>query len=95
MQISKENKSHQLSVWLLQIDRVKISGRNLDKLNECSLAGGSGKQEKKLFNLPVWSYESLVSVKENIDRKRKKTRKKERKKCGQNTNQTEHSSRYL
>ena len=53
MQISKENKSHQLSVWLLQIDRVKISGRNLDKLNECSLAGGSGKQEKKLFHLPV------------------------------------------
>ena len=46
MQISKENKSHQLSVWKLQIDRVKISGRNLDELKECSLAGGNGKQEK-------------------------------------------------
>ena len=46
MQISKEKKSHQLSIWQLQIDRVKISGRNLDELNECSLAGGSQKQEK-------------------------------------------------
>ena len=35
-----------LSVWELQIDRVKISGRNLNELNECSLAGGSEKQQK-------------------------------------------------
>ena len=39
MQISKENKSHQLSVWQLQIDRVKRSGINLDELIECSLVG--------------------------------------------------------
>ena len=44
MQISKENMSHQLSVWQLQIDQAKISGRNLDELNECSFGGGSGKQ---------------------------------------------------
>ena len=71
MQISKENKSHQLSVWKLQIDRVKISGRNLDELKECSLACGSGKQ-KIIISSPVPSYESLVSVKENTDTKRKK-----------------------
>ena len=35
-----------LSVWELQIDRVKISGRNLNELNECSLPGGKGKQGK-------------------------------------------------
>ena len=35
-----------LSVWELQIDQVKISGRNLNELNECSLAGGSEKQQK-------------------------------------------------
>ena len=47
MQISKENKSHQLSVWELQIDRVKTSGkRNLGELKECLLVAGSGKQEK-------------------------------------------------
>ena len=46
MQISKTNKPRQLSAWKLQIDRVKIRGRNLDELNECSLADGSGKQEK-------------------------------------------------
>ena len=40
MQISKDIKSCQLSVG-----RLKISGRNLDELNECSLEGGSGKQE--------------------------------------------------
>ena len=28
------------------IDRAKISGRNFDELNECSLAGRSGEQEK-------------------------------------------------
>ena len=38
MQISKESKSHHQSVWQVQIDRVKKSGRNLDELNECSLA---------------------------------------------------------
>ena len=46
MQIYKENKYHQLSVWSLQMDGVKISGKTLDELNECLLAGGSGKQEK-------------------------------------------------
>ena len=35
-----------LSVWELQIDRMKISGRNPNELNECSLAGGSEKQQK-------------------------------------------------
>ena len=37
MRIFKENKPHQLSVWYLQIDRLKRSGRNLDELNECLL----------------------------------------------------------
>ena len=46
MPISKEDKLRQLSVQLLQIDRVKISGRNLNELNECSLPGGKGKQGK-------------------------------------------------
>ena len=46
MKISKKNKPHPLSVWQLQIDWAKKSGRNLDELNECSLPGGSGKQEK-------------------------------------------------
>ena len=46
MQISKKNKSHPLSVWELQTDRVKISGRNFGELNECSLTGGSGKKEQ-------------------------------------------------
>ena len=46
MQISKKNKSHQLSVWQLQVDQVKICGRYLDELNECSLTGGSREQEK-------------------------------------------------
>ena len=41
-----KNKSHQLSAWQLQVDRVKINGRNRDELNECLLEGGSGKQEK-------------------------------------------------
>ena len=35
-----------LSVWELQIDRVKITGRNLNELNECSLDDGSEKQQK-------------------------------------------------
>ena len=46
MQIFQKNKSHQLSAWQLQIDRLKISRRNRDELDECSLPGGSGKQEK-------------------------------------------------
>ena len=46
MQISKEIKSHQLSARQLQIDWVKRSCINLNELNECSLTGGSGKQEK-------------------------------------------------
>ena len=42
MQISKENKSHQLS---LVIDRLYRTGWSLDELNECLWAGGSGKQK--------------------------------------------------
>ena len=54
----------------LQIDWLKISGRNLDELNECSWAGGSGKQEKHWFPLPsLSSCESLVSIKENTNKK--------------------------
>ena len=57
--------------------------------------GGSGKQEKQWFTLPfLLSCESLVSVKENTNKKRKKKVKinKERK-YGYHTNQTERSSR--
>ena len=36
MQISIENKSHQLSVWQLQIDQLKEKGENLDEINEYS-----------------------------------------------------------
>ena len=40
------------------------------------LAGGRIKQNKKSFPLPsMLSYESLMSVKENTDRKRKKEKK--------------------
>ena len=57
---------------------------NLDELNKCSLADRSGKRKKKRFPLSfLISYESLVSVKENTDRKKKK---KERKK---NTDRTQ------
>ena len=54
------------------------NGWNLVELNECLLAGGIRKpKKKKWFPLPfLLSYESLVSVKENNDRKRKKKRKK-------------------
>ena len=49
------------------------SSWNLDELNEFSLAGGSKKTRKWWFPLPsLQSFESLVSVKENADRKRKK-----------------------
>ena len=66
MEISKENKR---------------SGRNLNELNECSWAGGSGKQEKQWFLLSSLLFcEPLVPVEENTDRKRKKRRKKGRKK---------------
>ena len=68
MQISTENKSHQLSVWELQIDRVKISDRNLFELKRCSLTCGSAKQKKIIISSPGPSYESLVSVKENNER---------------------------
>ena len=42
--------------------------------------GWKWKTRKIIIPSPVPSYESLVSVKENTDRKRKKTGKKERKK---------------
>ena len=52
---------------------------NLDELNKCSLADRSGKGKKKLFPLSfLISYESLVSVKENTDRKKKEERKKKK-----------------
>ena len=51
-------------------NRVKRSGINLDKLIECLLAG-----DDPLHSL--LSYESLVSVKENTDRKRKREERKE------------------
>ena len=55
--------------------------------------GGSGKQEKQWFPLPsLLSCESLVSVKENINKKRKKEERKKEKKYGYNSNQTERSS---
>ena len=57
---------------------------NLDEINNCSLAYISVKRKKKRFPLSfLISYESLVSVKENTDRKKKK---KERKK---NTDRTQ------
>ena len=46
MQISTENKSHQLSVWWLQFDQLEKSGRSLDELNEYLWASESGKQQK-------------------------------------------------
>ena len=50
--------------------------------------GGSGKQEKQWLPLPsLLSCESLVSVKENINKKRKRKRKKERKE--KNTDETQ------
>ena len=47
------------------------------------ITGWKWKTRKIITPSPVASYESLVSVNENTDRKRdKKTRKKERKKYG-------------
>ena len=47
------------------------------------ITGWKSKTRKIITPSPVASYESLVSVNENTDRKRdKKTRKKERKKYG-------------
>ena len=59
------------------------------------VSGWKWKTRKIIIPSPVPSDESLLSVKENNDRKRKKQeRKKERKKYEYNTNQTERSSRY-
>ena len=44
------------------------------------VSGWEWKTRKIMIPSPVPSYESLVYVKENTDRKRKKKRKKERKK---------------
>ena len=77
----------------MQIDWLKRSGRNLDELNECSWAGGSGKQKKQWFPPPsLLSCKSLVSVKENTNKKGEKEERKKEKKYGYNTNQTERSS---
>ena len=48
--------------------------------------------KKIIIPSPVPFYESLVSVKENTDKKLKKKKKEERKK---NNKQTESSSRYV
>ena len=48
--------------------------------------------KKIIIPSPVPFYESLVSVKENTDKKFKKKKKEERKK---NNKQTESSSRYV
>ena len=55
------------------------------------VSGWKWKTRKIIIPSPVPSYELLVSVKRNTDRKREKTIKKERKKYGLNTNQTERS----
>ena len=44
------------------------------------VSGWKWKTRKIMISSPVPPYESLVSIKENTDRKRKKERKKERKK---------------
>ena len=44
--------------------------------------GWKWKTRKIIIVSPVLSYKLLMSVKENTDRKRKKTRKEERKKYG-------------
>ena len=60
----------------MQIGREKISGRNLDELSECSLAGESEKTRKITIPSPVLSFDLLVSVKENTDQKKKEKQKK-------------------
>ena len=56
--------------------------------------GGSGKQEKQWFPLPfLLSCESLVSVKENTNKKEKKSKNKEKKKIRIQHKPTERSSR--
>ena len=60
-----------------------------------NVSGWKWKTRKIIIPSSVPSYKSLVSVKENTNRKEKKARKKERKKYGKNTNQIERSSRYV
>ena len=62
----------------MQIGREKISGRNLDELSECSLAGESEKTRKITIPSPVLSFDSLVSVKENTDQKKEGKTKKDK-----------------
>ena len=61
------------------------------------VSGWKWKTRKIIIPSPIPSYEALVSVKENTDKKRKKKqeRKKEREKYGKNTNHTEHCSYYV
>ena len=56
------------------------------------VSGWNRKTRKIMIPSPVLSYDSLVSVKENTNKKEEKTRKKE---YGKNTNQTERASRYV
>ena len=46
------------------------------------ISGWKWKTTKIIISSPAPSYESLVSVKENIDRKIKKKERKKEKKCG-------------
>ena len=58
------------------------------------VCGWSGKQEKQWFPLPyLLPCKSLVSVKENTNKKREKKEERKKKKYGYNANQTDHSSR--
>ena len=56
------------------------------------VSGWKWKIKKIIVSSPVPSYELLVPVKENTERKRKKKKKQETKK---EKNQTERSSRYV
>ena len=74
MQISK---SYQLSVWQLQIDRLKRSGRNLDELNECLWASGSRKQKNNgSLSLPCYPVNSQCLPRKIPIEKEKKKKKK-------------------
>ena len=79
MQISKNNKPHQLSVWLLQIDRVKLIGRNLDELNECcSWVEVENKKNNDSLSRPSYPM-NLQCLQRKIPIKKEKKRKERKK----------------
>ena len=51
---SKESKPHQLSVWQLQIDRLKRSGGNLDELNICKRVEVENKINNVSLSVPSY-----------------------------------------